>query len=33
MLRTKVPVDHVQEIAEEEREYLSGRTMRPEDLI
>jgi multidrug efflux pump subunit AcrB len=33
MLRTKVPVDHDQRIAEEEREYLSTRTMRPEDLI
>jgi len=33
MLRTKVPVDHDKRIAEEEREYLSTRTMRPEDLI
>ncbi|MGP8244188.1 MAG: efflux RND transporter permease subunit [Bryobacteraceae bacterium] len=33
MLRTKVPVDHDQRIAEEEREYLSARTMRPQDLI
>ncbi|MGA2115661.1 MAG: efflux RND transporter permease subunit [Bryobacteraceae bacterium] len=33
MLRTKVPVDHDRRIAEEEREYLSTRTMRPEDLI